>query len=358
MHRSVRYELLSLEAWLATGKRPDRALLGKIKTEATRIRNALLTGVLLLTDEAHVQRYVRAHHYGAIQLLNKCARSSDAELRTVFLELLDQIETHFSTYLDGEAELSTIHRKMVANICKKIVDRLPEQFTHLQVSVELQQVFVSALKEVADNRKATYHHQWLINVLAKELDQLGKVPDTDTEPTLRLLLLNMNLNSILAFQYWKNYIEHRVNDCELKSDKLEELMKVTEEIDSINPVQATSYLSSSLPLCDQLRNYIGLKIDQLIRHPTALDQAGADDFRVRTALSVSQLACLIKTLIDNRVIVNQNVSELLRFMAQTIVSKRAETISFDSLRAKYYNIESGTRDAVRQTLQALVKKLT
>ncbi|NOS93022.1 MAG: hypothetical protein HOP30_13955 [Cyclobacteriaceae bacterium] len=362
MYRTVTYELLSLEAWLATGKRPDRALAGKMKTEVARIREALLTGVLTLTDETHVQRYIRTHHFGIIQLLNKVSGNPKSmEATTSLLELLTVIESTFANHLDPEAELCQLHAQQLAQQCKETISQLSKNFAKTTVSEKLQAVFVNMFRKLTTTHVVTYHQQKFAHELIDDLTwQFANTEPDALEKELTKLTLNRDLNSTRAFYFWRDLIKARMNTAELSSDKREQLLEVQMEIQHTSEKQKGYHINTA-SLRDQVLDYVSWEMNYLDRSETSVKKSTdrpAENFRVRTELSVSQLACLLKTLVDMRIIVNPNISELLRFFAQTIVSKRAEAISFDSLRAKYYNIESGTKEAIRQTLQSLAKTLS
>jgi hypothetical protein len=71
-------------------------------------------------------------------------------------------------------------------------------------------------------------------------------------------------------------------------------------------------------------------------------------------MSVSQFAYFIKTLTETGVIQNKNVSELIRFLAKFVKTKRSENISYESFRIKYYNAEDNTKGAVRNLLHTAI----
>ena len=78
------------------------------------------------------------------------------------------------------------------------------------------------------------------------------------------------------------------------------------------------------------------------------------DFKIIFDLSVSQLAYVFKILIDTGIIRNKNISEVIRFLSRFVKTKRAEAVSYESLRIKFYNTESGTKDTIRKTFQSLL----
>lgn len=364
MHRTVKYELLSLEAWLATGKRPSHALSGKIKAEAVRIREALLTGALSLADELHVQRYVRTHHFGVIQLLNKVWRKAETQTETngALVELLTAIEKNFAAHLDTEMELCVLHKQQIAQQCKETVHTLTKTFANLTIDVNLQGVLVSFFHELKHAQTITYQQQKFALAYRAELNYLfANSTEPVLEETLSRFLVSINHNTSIAFEHWRKRIKRQTGSAEVKSEKRELLISFQRDVQCIKIKPAMYCHSHADSLRDQVLAFIHEELNSLERSGSETKMATDNvphNFRVRTELSVSQLACFVKTLVDTRVIVNPNVSELLRFFAQTMVSKRAEDISFDSLRAKYYNIESGTKEALRQTLQSLMKKLS
>jgi hypothetical protein len=78
------------------------------------------------------------------------------------------------------------------------------------------------------------------------------------------------------------------------------------------------------------------------------------DFKLNFNLSVSHLAFLFKAFIETGVIQNKNTSELIRFLTKFVKTKKSEAVSYESFRIKFYNAETGTKDAVKKTLQLLL----
>jgi hypothetical protein len=361
MYRTVKYELLSLEAWLTIGKRPDRALSGKIKAEASRIREALLVGVLTLTDELHVQRYVRTHHYGIIQLLNKRWNKEESriEITNALTELLATIENSFHQHVDPQSELSHYHRQQVSQQCKETLQLLHQVFAKSTLPLKLQAAISSCFRELEGARTITYQQKNFALVLTTELHNQLAIPDPLQQDAWSKFLMSTGCNTDTAFDYWRARIVNQMNNIETRVDKREYLTSWIREIEFIPIKSDRQFTFHTLPLRDQLLAFMTQELHHLESswQTKTISNNTHESFRLRTELSVSQLACFVKALVDTRIIVNPNISELLRLVAQTIISKRAESISFDSLRAKYYNIESGTREALRETLHRILTHL-
>jgi hypothetical protein len=74
------------------------------------------------------------------------------------------------------------------------------------------------------------------------------------------------------------------------------------------------------------------------------------EFKLEFDMSVSQFACFVKSFIEAGIIQNKNISEVIRFFAKFVKTKRSENISNESFRMKYYNVESSTKDSVKNLL--------
>lgn len=75
-----------------------------------------------------------------------------------------------------------------------------------------------------------------------------------------------------------------------------------------------------------------------------------ENLKINVSLSVAQLAYLLKVLTDTRVIKNKNISELIRFITAHISTPKANDISFDSFKVKFYNPEFSTKQSLHDML--------
>lgn len=96
----------------------------------------------------------------------------------------------------------------------------------------------------------------------------------------------------------------------------------------------------------------------MLLSPGSPEEGPEKDFKVNFDLSVSQLAYLFKALIETGVIRNKNTSQLIRFLVKFVKTKKSESVSYDSFRMKFYNPESGTKDAVKKVLGSLLQYMS
>jgi hypothetical protein len=91
---------------------------------------------------------------------------------------------------------------------------------------------------------------------------------------------------------------------------------------------------------------------------TLSDESQADlsnDEKIQTTLSVAELSLGVKLLLESKMINNKNPSELMRLVARNFKTDRNDDISENSIRNKYYTVESGTLTSMREAMEGLIK---
>lgn len=169
------------------------------------------------------------------------------------------------------------------------------------------------------------------------------------------VLMYLNFNSRRYFAYLTGSIRRQIELAETRAEKLERLRHELKAVNQV-PCEFDIAYSTKYPSLQQMiGDWLNEEIQFLERTgdttATLLDkEAVKKDFKLEFDMSVSQFAFFIKSFIETGVIQNKNVSELIRFLARFVKTKRSENISYDSFRMKYYNVEGGTKDVVKNTL--------
>jgi len=83
----------------------------------------------------------------------------------------------------------------------------------------------------------------------------------------------------------------------------------------------------------------------------------ASNSKIETNLSVSQLAYLFRLLYETGYLKVRNQTDLLKFISNNFVTGNTTEISTRSLRSKYYNIDSTTRDSIKELLEKMLRLL-
>lgn len=145
------------------------------------------------------------------------------------------------------------------------------------------------------------------------------------------------------------------------SEKVEQLAYFLKKFSQQQPLPDLSFDPAYPPITAQMVNWLSnemeyLKTRRQLRSALSVNDDGlSSEFKLDFSISVSQLACLFRIFVETGVIQNRNASELARFLSKFAKTKKSEAISYDSFRIKFYNVESGTKDAVRKMLQILLQ---
>lgn len=224
----------------------------------------------------------------------------------------------------------------------------------------LKQVFIDeGVDAVAYNIVANEIHPTLNQNQLTYLERL--VAELIVERGSPEVLLYLNFNSRKYFAHLTGSIKRQIDAQETRAEKLERLCHELKAVNQIPCEFDIAYSVKYPPLQQMLADWIVEEIHFMERTvepttPFALPEKTAlkKDFKLEFDMSVSQFAFFIKSFIETGVIQNKNVSELIRFLAKFVKTKRSENISYESFRIKYYNVEDNTKDAVKNTLHTAI----
>lgn len=350
------------------------AIGNNIQSEVERIKQTFINEIFGFSDERHLERYVQYHQLALIRLMDEAVSKSNTSktiARQMYQlcyqgleDLLVFIEKHFAKYFDQNAKAPEAYITIVKNDISAHINTFQDCLYGRGADVKITQTILYGLRMIiAENssNEITYRKLLYAKELQRELSKLLSDSDSgvDIKDELRNLMYYLNYNSMEAFNYHKQYIEGVLSEGETRTERIEKLSYLLKRINQAQVKPGISYNFYALGLKAQLNNYITEEINHLQRvHNltpglSAVVSAKADLFssvKIQLEMSVAQIAYLIKLFIDARIIANKNLTELLRFISTFLISKKTEIISYDSLRAKYYNVEQSTKEAVKANL--------
>jgi len=109
-----------------------------------------------------------------------------------------------------------------------------------------------------------------------------------------------------------------------------------------------------------LKKEVDINININVQDYRTIPTNGTDSVtqqKIETDLSVSQLAYLFRLMYEVGMLKVYNQTDLLKFISINFKTNNTQAISTRSLRSKYYNIDSATRDSVKKLLENLLAKL-
>jgi hypothetical protein len=369
MNTSVRYELQDLEKLLSSGHLREVSIEQQFSAEIDRIKKSIIHEVFTFEDERHLERYIQYHQQGIIRMLDTNFPVPGVSQSTIasqdLEELLTFIERHFNKYFDQDAKAPDAYLNAVRKTTRINTKRIFKELSEQNADQRLIEVVLQALSKINDRTPkvhVTYRKVIYAKEVQKELIQLVelKTRQNPINNELIKLIYYLNYNSTKSLVYHAHLVNQIVTTSDTSVEKIEKLSLLLKQINQAQVKPGIAYNPHAASIKDQANSYITEEIEYLERVAVLnSDVVEAKDvrsssYKLKMELSVSQLSYLIKIFVTSSIIQNTSVNELLRFLSKIIVTKKSEGVSYDSLRAKYYNIETSTRLAVREMLTTLI----
>ena len=357
-------------------------LRNSIAEEVERIKSTFALKVLSI-EKNQVERFFQYHQQALINLLNNLYKFSlipkeerSINMEPTFNELirfscyqLEEIikffQTDFHGYFDLDIHIPELTRERVLKALKESSILLEGSLSKFEIDPALLSISVSTVTDLLTepDLKITYRKVNWIKELNSEFLQLVEVGQIGKSLNLEIqsVLLHLNYNSTAYLKYCTDIINRELSVAETLTGKLEKLAFHYKVVSQSRVKPDFVFDLSSPSLKEQLSEWILEEIQFLERKqklsmafPSPDEEQVKKDFKLVFDMSVSQFAYFIKTLTETGVIQNKNVSELIRFLAKFVKTKRSENISYESFRIKYYNAEDNTKGAVRNLLHTAI----
>lgn len=378
MYPGVKYELQELEKFAERIANPSRkagaaVCQAGIRSEITRIKNTLFDEIFHFEDERHLERYIQYHQQALISLMDNTAAIKTNKIKkqinhgqglyNAFEELLIFMEHHFTKYFDLDARAPIGYVVLAQKQNRINIKRLQEALASKGADARITEIVLHAPNQIgnASPEKITTYRK--IHYAGEVNEALFKVVSQEAEDIndeLRKVMYYLNYNSGKVLTYHALYISDLLKETDIRSEKIEKLSLILKNINQAQVKPGIGYDLKANSLKNQLNNYVIEEIEyqerlqHLAHHAANPPGQMAKGFKLKFTASVAQLAYMIKIMVDTGLILNTNLSQLLHFIASFAISKRAEGISYGSLRSKFYNVETGTKQAVRTMLVSLI----
>jgi hypothetical protein len=370
-------ELLNVQEKAMADSATD-TLKKELRAEAERIKKRFIHEIFGFQEERQLERYIQLHQQELIRLIDQLIsrdrklnmegghKSASKELFQfacgVVEELLEFIERHFTRYFDQDAKAPENYIAMAGSDMVKNFAELQDQLKLAEADPFLSDLLLHPVRkfiEAIPSGQVSYRKIIYVKEIHKELARVIQ-HKTDVNEEARLALLYLNYNTLKYFRYYVNYINALLKDIDSASGRIEKLSFLLKTINQTQVKPDIGYNRTIRPLKDQVVDWISEEIFYLERihqlNEKNRSQSGtlSDDFKLRTEMSVSQLAYLLRIFIEIKIIHNKNISDLIRFFSRSFQTKRLENISYESFRVRYYNTEDSTKRSVRSFLLLMV----
>lgn len=208
--------------------------------------------------------------------------------------------------------------------------------------------------------KLTYYE---FNYCTKIIKELHKQIESEKlmEEAILDCLFDLNFNSLQFFKYLTNTFSQELEPLENNTQKIYCLFRILKFYNQKQSGNTVKYKTKLPPIKKQIIGWIEEEIEylnkiveqetnQLIAPPLK-----KDEIKFLTIFSVAQLGFFTKILVETNIINHKIQADVIRFIAGNFKTKNTENIAIESLRTKFHNVESSTKEAVSDKIIEMLK---
>ncbi|RYG50038.1 MAG: hypothetical protein EOO01_11605 [Chitinophagaceae bacterium] len=357
-----------------------------LREEGAGVRSRMIIHVFTFKRQSGIEIYIQHHQSALIALSDSLLHYMDGQcIRSIYKlsrtnhfnnlcklcyqaleEILFWIETYFSQYFNRDGKLPEVHKLIAIRELEEKTGILDHSLVAAGVNAELIRIALLPLRKFSENhppRTKSYRKLIWLKELVRELQQLGERGqghgDKDkTEEDIFSILCYLNLNSVSFYNYYTAQFRKEIENEGTIAEQLEKINWLKRNISQLQEKpgfalskKVVSAKEMLLQWLSEEQKYIGSKQEL---NPKQTDQPGQKEMPINMNISVAQLGCLLRWLVDTEIFTIQSHTDLIKFFAANFTTFKRGKISPGSLRIKYYDIDMGTANAVRDLLFKLL----
>jgi hypothetical protein len=340
-----------------------------ILQEKVRVQNAFKRKFLAGVREDRTRRFFEYHQMSLTRLLDEFylkavsdqKESLDDLIGFVYScleDLLMFIQRQFPKYFTSSHKAPDHYVVRVLKVVEVNKNRLLQRFEANGVHDTLKTLVASAF--LVDKESISFNRLKFLGMLQSEFKDYSGFNTEWIKQYFLETLVKLNYNSPAFLLYYCDHINSSLTSCETLADRIDQLSYFIKIVNQVQQVSNVVYDDTLPSIKTQLLDWIAHELEYYRQKQmwnlstTTSEPFIKNDFKLIFDLSVANLAYLFNILLENNILLNKNTSEVIRFLTKFVKTKKAESISYESFRIKFYNTESGTKDAVKKTLQSLL----
>jgi hypothetical protein len=355
-----------------------------LKNENDKIKKINKEFIFNLKSKERVEQYIHKKQYALENLAHRLIKeinpvnSSDIyqfsnnydkndclKITYVYLEkLLRFVEKEYQNYLNVNIQIP--YRSILMKEYE-ITDKLNEiksRLLNMNIDNELLKLTYQPLLKMSTikiQEKVTYYQFNYCSDIIETLHKLFKKRNDEiTENDIKYCLFDLNFNSLHFFECLIDDISKELQTTQNNIQKIDILYK---ELKNYNQKQTRNFIryNQKVPsIKEQVISWIEEEIEYLTKkikleaNQFTNVASNEDKIKFLTSLSVAQLCYFFALLIETGIIEHKNHTDIFRFISENFKTAMTDKISTVSIKSKYYNIETSTKNAIREKIIALL----
>ena len=173
-------------------------------------------------------------------------------------------------------------------------------------------------------------------------------------------LFDLNYNSLQFFKYLTFDIVSKLDLLDTNIHKIDFLYRLLKDYNQKQVRCFIKYKQNLPPLKQQICNWIEEEIEYLSKkikleaNQISITSNTEAKSKLLSGLSVAQLSYFFGLLMDIGIIKHKNHMDVFRFIADNFRTSNSENLSVDSIKSKFYNIETTTKSIIREKIIQLL----
>ena len=295
------------------------------------------------------------------QFSNNYDKIDCLKISYIYLEkLLRFIEKEYRNYLNVDIKIpyrSTFVKEFeITNKLNEVKSRLLESNINdnlLKLTFEpLLKIETINIKEKLTYYEFNYCSEFILT-LHKQINS-----ENNSEETIKDCLFDLNFNSLQFFKYLTVEVLQELETQENNIKKIDILYRFLKNYNQKQSRNAIKYKSNLPSLKEQIIGWLEEEVEYLTKKVKleANQNIANDEEKIKflTGLSVAQLSYFFGLLMETGIIKHKNQTDVFRFISENFKTNNTEKISVDSIKVKYYNVESTTKNVLREKIIELV----
>lgn len=277
-------------------------------------------------------------------------------------DILNFIERNYFTYMD--VNMDTPYRTRIL-LTAKYSDKLRvvlNKLENLDLDPSLHRTLTKPFSEAGCPYSEHFSYKDL-DYCKLYLEALYQVLGTNERNCIEMdgilsVLRGINFNSVRFFTYLTTQITNKVRLEKSYESKLEVLYLHQKLYNQLLPKTDLSYNPAIPSLKEQMTiwlkeeiSFYERKLNSKIKTDTVVEGFEPVN-RLKLKMSVPQLSIMIKVFYETDLLSGSR-REILRFASRNYCTENSESISYDSLLSKYYQIEDSNRKTVLEILEKM-----
>lgn len=299
------------------------------------------------------------------EFTNEDIEKDSFRLVYIYVEkLMRYIEKDYCCYLDENSQASL---KTVMESKKQLESKLAEIKSY-SIDLQFDQNLIVLIEESFSKimklqlfQKISYNDlSYSVEFTTKLLDFIKKEKEPIAKAGLKEYLLMLNFNTLDFFDYYTDEIKKGLEIQETEVEKIKFLYEILKSINQKQLYIQNKLIKSLSTTKEQVAGWIEEEIyflNQkriLERHTVIKLENNEVEDKMLTGLSVPQLSYFFGLLVKSGIIQSPTQRSIFKFISDHFKTKMTNSISVDSLNAKYYNVETTTKNAVREKIIELL----